>query len=233
MSEAGQQHSGLGRDPNLVGLLSLQILMLAFFILLVSISSFDTPRVRSVLDSVQATFSDMPAPADSDGDTSRADAIALAAILEELEGVLATALELDRVERVGDGAVQLDMPADALFVADSAQLEPGRADLLKRIVAALDRRPPGYRYDLQALVGAPAAPVAEGADAAAPSMTAIDRAGALARALLEGGAMPSGIAGGVLPGAPGRLRLVIELTDTPRPHGLFAQSGPKGGEPAR
>lgn len=233
MPEAGQQHSRLERDPNLIGLLSLQLLLLAFFILLVSISSFDAQRVRSVLDSVQAAFSDVPDPVDSNGETSRADAIVLAAIIDELEGVLATTLQLDRVERVGNGAVQLDMPVDALFAPGTAQLEPGRADLLKHLVAALDRRPAGYRYDLQALVGTPAASRTETGNAAAPSSIAVDRAGALARALLDSGAMPSGVAGGVLPGAPGRLRLVIELTDAPRPYGLFAQSGPEREGPAR
>ena len=223
MSEAGQQHSGLGRDPNLVGLLSLQILLLAFFILLVSISTFDTHRVRSVLDSVQSAFSDASTSADGEDETSRADAVVLAGIIDEIEGVLATTLELDRVERVGDGAVQVDIAADALFATGTAQLAPGRADMLKRIVAALDRRPVGYRYDLEALVGRPAAPApTRGSEAAALSMLEVDRAGMLARTLQEIGAMPSGIAGGLLPDAPGRLRLVIHLTDEPRPHDLFA-----------
>ena len=233
MSEAGGQQSGSGRDPNLVGLLSLQLLLLAFFILLVSMSSFDTQRVRSVLGSVQSAFSDASSTREGDAETNRADAIVLDAITDEIEGVLATALQLDRVERVGGGAVDVELAAETLFAAGTAQLLPGRSEMLKRIVTALDRRPAGYRYDLDVLLGRSGSEAGmSGGDLPAPPTLEIDRAGALAQAFQNSGAQESGIAAGLLPTAPGKLRLVIRLTDQARPRNLFLQAAPALGSTA-
>ena len=230
MSEAGGQQPGSGHDPNMVGLLSLQLVLLAFFILLVSMSSFDTQRVRSVLGSVQSAFSDAASTREGDAETHQADAIVLDAITDEIEGVLATALQLDRVERIGDGAVDLDLAAETLFAAGTAQLLPGRSDMLKRIVTALDRRPAGYRYDLDVLVGRPGSEAGSpDGNSPLPPALEIDRAGALAKAFQESGALESGIASGLLPDAPGKLRLVIRLTDQKRPRNLFLQAVPAGG----
>jgi hypothetical protein len=227
MTGAEDTHKGFGfgSGPILMGLLGLQLILLAFFILLVSMSSFDTHRVRSVLDSVQGAFSETPAESGDDDEAQRADAIALAGIVDEIEGVLVSALQLDRVERTGEGAIAFDLPADALFAAGTAQLLPARGDVFARLVAALDRRPAGYRYDLELLVGRlPAATD----DAASLPMLEIDRAGVLARALRDAGAQESGLAAGLLPNAPDKLRIVINLTDQPRIHGLFAPGAPAG-----
>lgn len=232
MLDPGEQHAEVGRDPNLVGLLSLQLLLLAFFILLSTISTFDESRVRSVLGSVQQAFSDYSGKSERDDSAMQADAIVLAAIADEVQGVLSTALQLDRIERVGEGDILFDLPADALFVAGSAQLAPGRADVLRRIVIALDRRPAGYRYELDALVGRAVAP--GGADDAVPLPTlGIDRAGALARAFADAGAMPSALSAGLASGADGKLRFVIRLTQEPRPNGLFGTAAPPAAEAAQ
>lgn len=217
MPVGGEQRSGYGRDPNLVGLLSLQLLLLAFFILLVNMSTFDVQRVRSVLGSVQAAFSEASTAPDSQDQLQRADSIILSEIVEEIEGVLASTLQLDRVARDGDGAITFELPADALFAAGTAQLAPGRDDILRRLVAALDRRPAGYRYEVEMLVGR----TMPGGEGAAPALE-IARAGALARTLHGQGAVESGLAAGLLPAAPGRLRIAILLTEQPRPRGLFA-----------
>lgn len=232
MLEPGEQQSEVGRDPNLVGLLSLQLLLLAFFILLSSISTFDESRVRSVLGSVQEAFSDVSGSSDRDDSAMQADAIVLAAIVDEVEGVLSTALQLDRVERVGEGDVAFELPADALFVAGSAQIAPGRADVLRRIVAALDRRPAGFRYELDLLVGRAAA-TADGADAVPLPTLGIDRAGALARAFDDAGAMPSALSAGLTSAADGKLRVVIRLTQQQRPQGLFGAAAPAAAEASR
>lgn len=221
MTAAGGANKGFGfgNGPILIGLLSLQLILLAFFILLVSMSSFDVHRVRSVLDSVQLAFSQTPDAAGQVDAAQGADAIALTDIADEIEGVLAAALQLDRLKRTGEGAITFDLPVDAIFAAGTAHLLPTRGEMFARLVAALDRRPTGYRYDIELLVGR--APAAVDRAAQLP-MFEIDRAGALARALLDAGALESGLAAGLLPNAPGTLRIIIELTDQPRTQGLFA-----------
>ena len=107
----------------------------------------------------------------------------------------------------------------SLFAADTAQLAPGRDEILRRVVVALDRRPAGHRYDIEILVGQMATGVA--GEGAVPALE-IARAGILARTLHDHGALESGLAAGILPGLPDRVRLVIDLTDQLRPQGLFA-----------
>ena len=231
MLDPGEQHREVGQDPNLVGLLSLQLLLLAFFILLSTISTFDESRVRSVLGSVQEAFSDVTGNADSNDAEMQADSIVLSAVVDAVEGVMSTALQLDRVSRVGDGDVVFDLSSDSLFAAGSAQIAPGHADVLRRIVVALDRRPSGYRYELDILGGRAAAAAGAGAGDAAPlPALEIDRAGALARALVEAGATPSGLSSGLLPGASDKLRVVIRLIQQPRAQGLFGSAAPSASE---
>lgn len=220
MLDPGEQHHEAGQDPNLVGLLSLQLLLLAFFILLSTISTFDESRVRSVLGSVQEAFSDVTGSSEHDDVEMQADSIVLSAIVDEVEGVVKTALQLDRVTRVGDGDIAFDLPAESLFAAGTAQSTPGRADVLRRIVVALDRRPSGYRYELDILVGRAAAEAGAGDAVSLPALQ-IDRAGTLARALVDAGATPSGLSSGLLPGASDKLRVVIRLVQQPRAQGLF------------
>lgn len=222
MSDAGetQQGFGFGSGPLLMALIGLQLMLLAFFIILVSMSSFDETRVRSVLGSIQAQFSGLPAADEGTDDQARADAITLDAVRDEVAGVFATALQLDRVERTGAGAVEIEFLADKLFAAGTEELQPGMDVLLARVVTALDRRPAGYRYELDVLVGRP-----QTGPAAAPLDTATletRRAGALVRAFVAAAARPDSLAAGLQPMAPDRVRLVLRLITGSRPNNLFA-----------
>lgn len=216
MSEAGETHQGFGfgRGPILMGLLGLQLMLLAFFIVLVSMSTFDQQRVDSVLGSIQQHFAGLSALGEGMDEQSRADSITLDALREEVAGVIATALELDRIERVGDGAVEIDVDVAKLFAGGTAQVLPGSEALFRQVIAALDRRPDGFRYEIDALVG-------RDVTAATPALE-IARAGALARAMIAAGARPESMASGLEPGMPGRVRLVLRLIAGARPGNLFS-----------
>jgi len=226
MSEAGETHQGFGfgSGPILMGLLGLQLMLLAFFIVLVSMSTFDQTRVHSVLGSIQAQFSDLQTADEGTDDESRADALTLDAIRDEVAGVFVTALQLDRVELTGAGAVEIEFVADKLFTSGTAQLLPGMDVLLGRVVAALDRRPTGYRYELDVLVGREQA-TAVGKAETTPLETATletQRSGTLVRAFVAAAARPDSLAAGLQPTAPDRVRLVIRLINGSRPANLFA-----------
>src|SRR3546814_6683336 len=111
VAEGAHKGFGFGNGPILIGLLSLQLILLAFFILLVSMSSFDVHRVRSVLDSVQLAFSQTPDAAGQVDAAQGADAIALTDIADEIEGVLAAALQPDPPNGNGEGAITFDTTA--------------------------------------------------------------------------------------------------------------------------
>ena len=51
-----RQDSKVGSDPNIVALLSLQLLLLAFFILMTAISDFEQNKVQMVVGSVNEAF---------------------------------------------------------------------------------------------------------------------------------------------------------------------------------
>lgn len=227
MSGAGESHQGFGfgRGPILMGLLGLQLMLLAFFIVLVSMSTFDQQRVDSVLGSIQQHFTGLSVPGEGTDEQSRADSIALDALREEVAGVLATALQLDRVQRVGDGAVEIDVADDKLFANGTAQVLPGSEALFRQVIAALDRRPNGFRYEIDVLVG-------RDATTGTPTLE-IAQAGALARAMIDAGAEPASMASGLQPGMPGRVRLVLRLMAGARPGNLFstAPGGAAAGAP--
>ena len=212
--EEVHQGFGFGRGPILMGLVSLLLMMVAFFIVLVGMSDFDDSRVRSVLVSIQTSFAGMPGGTEGTDEQSRADSIALEAVRNEVAGVFATALQLDRIERTGG----------------TAQLLPGADAVLRRVVAALDRRPAGYRYELDALVGRASVPAdaSAAADDIAPTAA---RSGALVRAFIAAGALPSSMAAALQPEAPERIRIVVRLIAGARPSNLFGQAPAPAAQP--
>jgi hypothetical protein len=212
-AEESYKGFGFGSVPILLGLVGLQLMLLAFFIVLVSMSSFDETRVGSVLGSIQERFAALGSTG-PDGDAATSpDTLSLEGIQDEVTGVLATMLKLDRIERNGSGAVEIEFAADKLFAAGTSHLLPGIDDMLSRVVAALDRRPAGYRYELDVLIGRPQG---------AADMHEVDRAGSLVRAFIGFGADPSSMAAGLQPAAPGRVRLTLRLIEGSRPTNLFA-----------
>jgi hypothetical protein len=227
MIGAAETHKGFGFGsvPILMGLVGLQLMLLAFFIVLVGMSSFDSTRVDSVLGSIQQQFAALPGAGQGENATSSADALSLEAVRDEVAGVLATRLQLDRIERNGTGAVEIEFAADKLFAEGTAQLLPGIDHMLQRTVAAIDRRPAGFRYELDVLVGRP-----QGGPADA---LAVDRAGALVRAFIDFGASPSSMSAGLQPASPGRVRLALRLIEGARPTGLFADlpAAPRADQP--
>jgi len=211
MTGSGQdahQGFGFGRGPILMGLVSLMLMLVAFFIVLVAMSEFDERRVRSALASIQDSFAGTPDEIEGDDDLSAADAIALQAVRDELAGLFATELQIDRIERTGGGAVEIDVAADRLFADGTAQLQPTVRAVLERVIAALERRPPGYRYEIDVLVG-------RGSEAQESEMS-VARSGALVRAFIDAGAMRSAMAAGLRPEKPERVRLVLHLISGPR-----------------
>jgi len=221
-SDSSAQGFGFGRGTILLSFLSLQLMLLAFFIVLVSLSTFDDRRVRSVLGSIQDVFAELPNAEDGDDLRSNADALALEAVRDEVAEVFATALVLDRVERTGDGDVEIEVAADRLFAHGTAQLLPGTEAILARVVAVLEKRPAGFRYEMDVLVGRTDARSETGGEE-------VQRAGALVRAFVAAGALPSGLSAGIERRDGGRVRILLRLFADARPHDRFgAAFGPAG-----
>ncbi len=218
MSRAATPHQGVQKDPNIVALLSLQLLLLAFFILLNALSKFEDEKTRRVLESVNDTFNGQVQAVRNASSYSGAigsldDGRSLVA---ELKRLFTTTLPATRVEQSSNANLfRLVLPATKLFEAGSAELRSGRLGLLNRISVLLKKRQAlGQGFRLRWLHGVETTRDRRLA-APAPSLLEIRRVGYVVDELLARGVEPARLAIGVEPTGAGRLVLEIRLPDGP------------------
>ncbi len=145
-------------DRSLPLFLALYLVVLAFFILLVSISVRETARSHAVMNGLAATFAAERSIASESTVQVAKEEVALAArqFQSQVSDVFATALQVARVEIVQPGRLmRVRMPADVLFFAGEARLRLAHDDLLDRVVANLSARPPGLKFDLEFVIDTP------------------------------------------------------------------------------
>ena len=174
-------------NPNIVSLLSLNLLLLGFFIVLTSLTSYEDDRQRLVIESVNEAFNGRVQAERSYGDTSAGldnlDQIEF--LLGRIGEIFGAALPAVRAEYAADApVVSFSFPAETLFAPGSTELRPGRWLLLRRLAEALtDERRAALSYELTVILGMPAgAPTSRGADA-----LEVRRLGALARTFVGRG----------------------------------------------
>lgn len=187
--------------------LSLYLLILAFFILLVSISSFEKIKQEAAIGSVTATFTNILPPTaeitafsseEGEGQTGQS-------FQEEITGMFATSLRLAKVEIVQPGRLMyVHVPTDAMFFDNKAEIRPAQSPLLDRIVTALNQRPPGQRHDMEFVIGSP---YAGGKSLPIGQTLEMARAGVIARELLTRGAPPDSISIGIKAGDPNDINI--------------------------
>jgi len=220
MSRAATPHQGLQKDPNIVALLSLQLLLLAFFILLNALSKFEDEKTRRVLESVNDTFNGQVQAVRNASTYSGAvgslnDGRSLVA---ELKRLFTSTLPATRVEQTSRANLfRLELPTAKLFEAGSAELRSGRSGLLKRISDLLKRRQAlGQSFRLRWLHGVDSTRDRRLA-APGPGLLEIRRLGHVAEELLARGVEPARLAIGVEPIGEGRMVLEIRLPEAPGP----------------
>jgi len=136
--------------------LSLYVLVLAFFIVLVSMSSPEKIKSRAVMDSLTSTFASLLAPSgELTAFTSKeGDFLAAQAFQEQIAAVFASPVRVARVEIVQPGRLmRVVMGADSLFLPETAEIREAHIPLLDRIVASLSVTTPGLHYDMEFLIG--------------------------------------------------------------------------------
>ena len=181
--------------------LGLYLLVLAFFILLVTISTREEVKANAVMDSLSATFSTILPPSTSPAAfTAREDSIQAGQEFQErVTRLFATTLQVAKVESVQPGRLmRVLLPSDSLFFPGETRIRESRYPLLDRMVAAMSGRPPGVRYDMEFVIG-----IADGEDGILPVGQTLEmaRAGAFAREMQSRGAPPDSISIGLRPGA--------------------------------
>lgn len=182
--------------------LGLFLLVLAFFIMLVSISTFETVKSSAVMDSLTSTFTTVLPPTSDPTDFTAKDGdiIAGEAFQEQITTIFSTAIQVEKIDVVQPGRLlRLQLRANALFQQGEAAVREDQLPLLDRVVAALSNRPPGLRLDLEVIIGSE---VLEGHALPVGQTLETARVGELARTFMSRGAPPDSISVGIKEGSP-------------------------------
>jgi hypothetical protein len=193
---------------NTRSLVGLFLMMLALFILLVSISRPTQERARAVMFGIAAAFN--PNAASGIGrsalDLPRGDA-PTAGFLPDMGRLVATAIPLADTEETRDGKrLRIVVPASSLFTLGSDELKPDAETLLASIAQAMARQPAGFRYELEFLVARGVSPERK---------MAINRAGLVGRALVSAGTPINCISVGLLASTRDTAIFLFSIRDTP------------------
>jgi len=180
--------------------LSLFLLILAFFILLVSISTFEEVKSNAVMDSLSSTFKTvLPASGDPTEFTANdGDVFAAQQFQDQVTEIFSATLQVAKVEVVQPGQrMRASFPIESMFSPESAELRPVAIPLLDRIVAALSGSPPGLKFEMEFLIGAE---YLDGNTLPVSQTLSLSRAGNFAREMIGRGLSPDSMAVGIEPG---------------------------------
>ena len=214
MAKAAQAGKTARGDPNIVALLSLKLLLLAFFILLNALSKFEDEKTRRVLESVNDAFNGQVQAVRNVSSYSGAigslrDSRTLAVELLRLFRASIPAAEVTKSER-GDRFL-IEFPAATLFRQQRAELRSESQAVLKRLAETLrQRQGVGVDFVVTILHG-----VASTRDrrlsSDGPQRLEIRRGNRLIEELQARGLEAGRLSMGLLPGAAGKLRVEITL----------------------
>jgi len=143
-------------SSNVALFLSLFLLVLAFFILLVAISTVEDVKSGAVMDSLSSTFSKTRLDVTDPTDYSAMDGDLLPGhqFQEQITTLFATTLQVAKVEIVRPGRfMQVSVPTETMFANDDVRLRPVVIPLFDRIVATLSGQSPGVHFEMEFVVG--------------------------------------------------------------------------------
>ncbi len=210
-------------DANIVSLLSLNLLLLGFFILLTALSNYQEDRQRLVLESVNEAFNGR-VPADrsySDSSSGLDNLEEIESLLDDVGELFGSALPAVRTKRAADQpVVRFELPDTTLFAPDSVDLRPGRWLLLGRLIEVLtEERRRNIPFELSILHGvAPGLPP-RSLEEASGSLV-VRRLDSLATALVARGLPAGRLSVGIQPGRARVVSFVLRVGATgrdPRP----------------
>ena len=221
--QSGPSRSGRRQsNSHIVALLSLKVLLLAFFILLNSLASFEEERRSAVVDSVREAFRGLlPAEHSVNANPSGLDVLEGGDdVVDTLKQLFGSDLPLVELPAASDARVlQIDLTADELFESDGSALSPDGAETLRLVAGVLaDPRFARQQARIDALYG-----LSGRASGLAGNRAPLLRAAAVVRALEREGLAPSRLSAGLLPDFAGKLRLHFTIASEPAPAAAGAE----------
>ena len=156
MTDSGQAPvEGPKEDPTIVVFLGLYLLLLAFFILLNTISSFDEDRAEKAKDSVGVAFSEiMPEVLRSNDEmVSKGAVLELDSYQGQVQAALATILKLIETTSLGNGQLRVSTSVEQLFDAKGEEFNDEALDFMDKISRVLRREQAGVKREIEIILG--------------------------------------------------------------------------------
>jgi hypothetical protein len=205
------------KDPTLVQVLSLFLLLLAFFIVLFNASRFDRGRADAVGESLTSAFrtkgqqTSAPRPFSSMTGEAPGDAL----FLEKLGELVRAEIEVAQVDTVRPGRIlRIRVPTDALFLEGRDDVRPERAPFVSAFARLIGSPETGRRHKAEIYVGSDwITPDAIRSGVPLP----ISRAARLTETVLANGAVVGTVMAGVRPDDSGVVTIFFRIDPDLRP----------------
>jgi hypothetical protein len=200
-TEQGPKKIRVVTDPSVTLFLSLYLLLLAFFILLNTISTYEKVKTQQVQQSLSSAFASILPPTTSLQTVTAVDGPSLAAeqTQQKLGDLFKSAIKLVRVQVIQPGKLmEVMMHVDQLFEPNSILVREREGKFLDQLASVLKSRKNGTSYEVEVMMGSDV-----GAKGTVPVENSLEigRAGAFARALIEHGAPQDSLFVGIDPAA--------------------------------
>lgn len=197
-----------------MSMLSIFLLLLAFFVMLNTLARFETTKTRAILGSLHATFNiGNPSGREHEFGSFVGKVGAARNIHAEAQRLLRTLFGVGRYELIRLGnVVVLDIDADALF-KDSALPAPALLVFTSTLASNVLPPPPGTQLKLEVTTFRGTGAL----DAVDPKRIALDtrRAGTVVRGFERVGFDAGDLVAGIAPGNPRKIRIEFRVIDTP------------------
>ena len=206
-----------GKDPALIQVLSLYLLLLAFFVLLFNASQFDRGKAAAVKESLSSTFR-MHGQPDEDEvvrSSDQGDIPGAELVLDSFSDLIRTELKVAKIENLQKGRLlRVTLDPEELFETSSPGIRSDKDEFVTRLGALLGKTPPGKRHKVQVyMVGEWILPDQLKQSVPLP----IARASGLAEMLLARGALAGTVSGGARHGTSEQVSLIYRVDPETRP----------------
>ncbi len=189
-------------DSSVALFLALMLLVLAFFIIMVSISQLEIAKSKAALKSLASTFSTVSITnpqltfvSNSQGKEQEGQQFQ-----REITNIFSTVIQVTSAEIIKPGReMRVKLESDVLFEKAKSKVKEINHPFLDRVVATLSARPPGFRFDIEFIIGTQ---YKEGNVLPENQTLEMSRAGEFARAMLSRGVPPDSVTVGINPGDP-------------------------------
>tara|TARA_B100001146_G_scaffold217182_1_gene221487 strand:+ start:41 stop:1042 length:1002 start_codon:yes stop_codon:yes gene_type:complete len=220
MPEAQQSSNNLGQvtekeaeysssGSSVVQFLALYLIVLAFFIWLVSLARFDGVKSLAVIQGLKATFEtrEMEKDVFELQTLIRSKVTSSKQFEDSISGLFSTLLGVEKVEAPTPGrTMRVVMNADTLFESEKTKIKQFNFAFMDRVIASLSERPPGYHFDMEFIIGSDEDASGYGTLPVNQTLQ-MARAGVFVRSMLARGAPPDTLSVGIRKGNPNTVTL--------------------------